>query len=118
MLLVGKLVDAIDDTLILHRLIPPVEAVPSWRWDSNPRPSDYKSLALPDCATPAQAIVPAGCTTTVVIARTEARSRTGRPRGLRMRSTNPFGRASGWPGGGRSPLEPGGSDRGPPPPPR
>ena len=25
----------------------------SWRWDSNPRPSDYKSLALPDCATPA-----------------------------------------------------------------
>src|SRR5207247_5340094 len=25
----------------------------SWRWDSNPRPSDYKSLALPGCATPA-----------------------------------------------------------------
>jgi hypothetical protein len=25
----------------------------SWGWDSNPRPSDYKSLALPDCATPA-----------------------------------------------------------------
>src|SRR5438128_6720266 len=32
---------------------------PSWRWDSNPRPSDYKSLALPGCATPATAIVPA-----------------------------------------------------------
>src|ERR671919_1922318 len=26
----------------------------SWRRDSNPRPSDYKSLALPDCATPAE----------------------------------------------------------------
>src|SRR5437867_7872528 len=25
----------------------------SWRSDSNRRPSDYKSLALPDCATPA-----------------------------------------------------------------
>jgi hypothetical protein len=31
----------------------------SWRWDSNPRPSDYKSLALPGCATPATGIVAA-----------------------------------------------------------
>ena len=68
----------------------------SWRWDSNPRPSDYKSLALPDCATPALRH-----RTTVgrrrpasgrrPAAGPQRRTRTARPRAPPTRSANPRG---------------------------